>query len=357
MLERPLEDDRALVDRIVYMGTLASERSVIDPLMDTLRLVTTRWHGNQPLEASDRTQLLELETRLKDYLTHRDPIRMFAAAELEARLRKQTDGSASANRYSVYFWLTILISTAVAAAVFAITASSSLSLESRIVLPAPFFFLVLQFGSIWFYLSAVKRFNPAFRRAFVFVCAGVLSMALLYIELIAVTLFKLDRFPAFQYAGITGLVSLQFIWMYVGFRAYCRLLAARSRFLSLKLLAALLVLAPVLAIIVPRKQPVAALYFDISFACFVVLFVFVLFDAGLTRQIVRHVTPAYAKSMQWLYWYFASSLPAVVGVCVLIAVRGTLKGNALNITEVALGILPQILLLYTGYLFKKETSG
>ena len=71
---------------------------------------------------------------------------------------------------------------------------------------------------------------------------------------------------------------------------------------------------------------------------------------------MRAVSTPYAKSMKWFLVYMAAvTVGMVCGLASTIANR-QLTGETLNLVVAIFGTIPQVLLLYTGYSFKKETE-
>ncbi len=81
------------IDVVAYAASLASNPKTIDPILDTFREVTSHVKPNQALSAADQTALATVYLQLEQYLTTKEPIRAFTAAEIrqrvEARLRPQ----------------------------------------------------------------------------------------------------------------------------------------------------------------------------------------------------------------------------------------------------------------------------
>lgn len=343
------ESDRQLVDKITYLASLASKSEVIDPLLETLRMVTAHWEAGSPLNANDRTNLLDLEQKLKKYLLNNDPVRSFTPESLDARI------NSSATVHISSLFNVVWASLATALIVF-LVAPSAIPLQSRALLTIPFFFLVLHIGIAWFYLSALKNFKPEFRQAFVYICVGVLFFSVSYSHYILIELLGLDRFTAFQYGGLTGLITLSFIWIYAGLRRYARILTLKTKATSLPLVLGISALVTIAAIVAPHGGHPDEFFFDLSLASLWLLVLFIGLCLIIARGLAKVLTPAYAKPMHWLVIYCILGIIGALGSSTVLPILGELRGNLLNIMSAVLGIGPQMLLLYTGYVFKKETS-
>lgn len=342
--------DQALVDRIGYLCSLASDPIAVGRMTDTLRDVTSRWRPPAPMDTQDRTALSQLERDLKAYLMRDDPLRAFTPQTLEERLQAKNQ----INKDTSSLLYVLLVSVAAGAGSFAVP--SRLSAEYRTLLTVPLFFLALHIGIAWFYLSALRNFNQTFRSAFTFFCVGLVLLSLGFSHYVLIQLFGWHDYPAFRYGGITILISICFVFFYLGLRLYAGLLHIKSWLMSLPLVASITAGLVALAVFVPHPPVPHETYYDISLACAALLPLFSALAAGLAHKIIRNVTPAYGRSMKWLYAYLLmvsiGSIPSTIALYWI----GELYGSTLYTVIALCGIGPQLLLLYTGYSFKKETS-
>jgi len=74
------------LDLATYAGSLASNPSEIDPLLDPVRKITATHSMETGLSPADETELLKVYLSLEAYLTSHDPIRTFTKEELRGRL-------------------------------------------------------------------------------------------------------------------------------------------------------------------------------------------------------------------------------------------------------------------------------
>jgi hypothetical protein len=351
-----LEADKALVERIAYLGTLASDRSKIDPMMETLRIVTARWNSAQPLGDQERLALDALEKRLKDYLVNRDPLRSFTPQMLDSRLVGHSSAhDLISDRNSRNFLTAILLATVAAITTFALSLFA-VQIVSSALLSIPIFFVVLHVGIAWFYLSALKGFRSEFRLAFIYICVGVVLFSLGFSQYAVITLFDVNH-PIFWYGGLPTTIASAFVFIYAGLVQYARLLNLRSWFTFLPVTIPLVLLVGLIAVVVPHAgKPAVEWYFDLSLASVWLLTLFCFLGMGAAHGIAKGVTPAYATQMTWMYRYLLLCFLGSLIATILLPAWGELRGQALNIIIAIGGIGPQLLLLYTGYLFKRETG-
>jgi hypothetical protein len=349
-----LEQDQKLIDRIIYLGSLASERSAIDPMTETLREVTARWQEGEPLDPNDRQALANLETKLKDYLIKEDPLRAFTVDSLEERLSQKTLSlhKDTVNEQSLI--AVIVLSVLSAGLGFALPLP--LGFGERLLLSTPMFFLTLHIGISWFYLTALRNFNHELRRAFIYFCVGMIILSLGFSHYVIIQLLGLGEHPVFKYAGITWLISIPFICIFMTFNIYAKLLHVKSRLTSLPTALGIAAVVSLALLFAPHGPVTDETLFDFWAIGASMVTIFALMSSVLARKISKAATEAYAKSSTWLYYYTLvvglGSIPAASFLFIL----GELNGVALSLVIAICGIPPQMVLLYTGYLFKKETG-
>lgn len=355
---RPTDYDHSLIDRIIYLGSLASVRRDIDPMMDTIRGITASWQPEHPLATQDRSALEGLESQLKAYLVARDPLRSFTSQDLEKRL--QTQGRSKVSGISNHIRaLGATLIGAVVAAVLPFVIPVSLALTTRLTVGVTLLLVVISLGTLWFYLTALRNFKPELRRSFLYICVGVIFLALESTHYAIIQLFGLGDHPVFRYAGLTWLITLSFVFIFLGLRTYARILGIKTRFASWPAFVLGLATTTAIAILLPHNShilPADLGYYQFAFSGLTSLIAATAFGAVIARQILRSVTPAYARSIRWLFWYLTVGSVASVGSTAALYLIGELHGTVFALIDIAGGITPQVILLYSGYLFKKETS-
>jgi hypothetical protein len=86
-IAQSINQPKDLIESITYLASLVSEPQAVDVMLDTLRSITSRMHDdNTRLSTEDRVRLIELQTELKKYLIHHDPVRSFTQESLEKEL-------------------------------------------------------------------------------------------------------------------------------------------------------------------------------------------------------------------------------------------------------------------------------
>ena len=81
-----LAKSKNILDLVTSTASLASNPTQIDPVLDSVRTISSRLTPGAPLSASDEETLFGVYLRLEKYLTNDEPIRTFTKDELRARL-------------------------------------------------------------------------------------------------------------------------------------------------------------------------------------------------------------------------------------------------------------------------------
>ena len=342
--------DRALVDRIGYLASLASDKQAIDPMLDSLRAITARWTPPTPLTNSSRQQILQLEQKLKKYLSNSDPLRTFTLESLEERLQAQ-EAQKKSSIFLNTFGLALL--SAVTAGALGFLILGEVPLGKRLLGAVPFFYATLCIGIAWLYLSSLRDFRKEFKRASVYMGIGAIFMAS-NAQYMFYSLWNIADAAPLRYAGIPGTVAIGVALFYIWLRVYARQLGIQSKLISYPLVLGICAAIAAVAFAVPHGTVQHELYFDISLASLWLMGAFLAFGFILSRKIMHQTTVAFAKPMKLLHIYFSIVLFPTLATGVLLMVQGELYGDLVSLMMLG-AVMPQILLLYTGYLFKKGT--
>jgi hypothetical protein len=351
---QPRRTDKELIDTITYLASLVSEIKAIDADLDTLRTITSKTDIRVGLSTEERVALERVIAKIKDYLVHRDPLRDFTEASLEERLQAigRTDRP---NSTQFGYGVAALISFACSLPV--IFVSPSLSPWGRLFLAAPIFILATALFNCWFYLSSLQNFKLELRRVFMYFCIGSIVLGVQFIHFISITLLHQEQESLYRYGGLTIFASIALMAIYIGLRKYARILSIQTRFTSAGLFLAVQTVATAMAIAVPFLLAAPEkIHYGFSIFSLFTLIVSAAFGVGTSHAIMRSVTAAYASSMRWLFLFTISACVGPLIYVTTIMVRGELSGSALGAALAVCALPPMLLLMYSGYSFKKETG-
>ncbi len=343
-----------IVDRIVQLVRLCSDPKAIDPLLDSLRIITAKWDRVSPLTSDERARLEEVENGLRTYLLTKDPLRQFTAETLESYL---TTGAHSERLARQELITTLVASLLTASLGGLLPLANVIPWQLGLALMIPLFLLMLHTGIAWLYISTLGTFNARVRQAFVYICLGIVLLSVTFSHYVVIEILGLSSWEFLQYGGLTFLAAGSYFLIYVGLRRFAHLLGIHNFWMSWRnwlLVSAAVVVA---ACLVPHGGQVQTeWFFDVGLSGMWLFTTCLAFGAGVAHGIVKNVTAAYARSMHWLYIYLLVGCVGSLGGAIALPVVGQLNGGFLYTLIAIMGIPPQLLLLYTGYSFKKEAG-
>ena len=82
-----VKHEGTLLDVIAYLASLASNPQDIDPILDTMRVVSSRLKPGEVLSHSDEIELGKVYKDIEHYLTEKDPLRTFNTDEIHRRVQ------------------------------------------------------------------------------------------------------------------------------------------------------------------------------------------------------------------------------------------------------------------------------
>jgi len=213
------------------------------------------------------------------------------------------------------------------------------------------------FFTVWFYLSALRNFRPELRAVFLRLSAGIVLVGVQFSQFASVPFAGPELARLYQYGDVFVLIWLAQTMYYLGVRKYAQLLKIQSRVVSVKLFAGTM-LAGVLVVVLAAalfhmRDPV---YYIISISCIAGSCLAATLGAWVAYLIQQNLTTIYAQSMRWYYIFLASVAVGTLIYGVVVTVLGGLSGNEVYGIVGMLAGGPALLMLYTGYWFKKETS-
>lgn len=81
----------SIVEVVIYLASLASQPKDIDPILDEVRMVTSRLKPGQALAGQDMALMQSVQSRLEDYLLHKDQLSSFTKDSLQERIKNHFD--------------------------------------------------------------------------------------------------------------------------------------------------------------------------------------------------------------------------------------------------------------------------
>lgn len=360
-----MNTDQQAIDRVTYMASLASKADDVDPMLDTLRGITSKQAEGEPLalQASERQALVKLEADLSDYLTTRDPLRSFTKESLKATVDKHfkfADPAFRARLHVIGQILVIFMLAVVAYAVGMFVGPSVIGPRYTAALTSALFLSTFSGGIGWLLWSARKNLAPTVQRAY-----GVLSLGLIFSALVSAqyTVWavnpELTTIPMFSYLGLVFPYVIVYITLYFGFYILTKQLPEIKPRITRPSIAGILALVIILVtVFVPHPTPVNnEFWYDVSLASFGLDVLFCAFGAALGIQVARAITKRYAKAIGTLSAAIIVNGIIGAGLGVLLFMFGEVGPNDSRATVIsALFALSLLLQIAAGYLFKRAVQ-
>jgi hypothetical protein len=77
---------QTIMEAITGVAGLVSNAAAIDPVLDTMRSVSSKLNADESPSAADEGKLIDVYLDVEGYLISKEPIRAFTRAQLRARL-------------------------------------------------------------------------------------------------------------------------------------------------------------------------------------------------------------------------------------------------------------------------------
>ncbi len=349
-----------LIDEIILLASLASNRRVIDPILNDVRLITAHIQAGDALSADDQNRLSKVRQRLEDYLVDKDELRTFTRKSIQERIHDQFANGESGHLTPVGLAKRQLkVNLGVVAGVFAVSAAVLLafSVSQWWLFAASCSVTAMFLSTCWLFLSGYKTFTTSLRQAYAWICAGVVMLGLAAaLWLIFTSLLPVYQVPVLRYGANYSLFGLAFIVAYVGLRVFAQTLKVKTRLTSLPVIvpSALLFCAVLAAL--PHVHTANDQYLPTTMVGVGLISFFGLVIAILARQVSVVVTDMYARALRWFgYGYgLSASIGAVCTVMLL------LTGTGFGPKLVVIGMLYAMggtLVFVSGYLFRLSSAG
>ncbi len=338
------------IEVLVYLASLASNTAAIDPMLDAIRLVTSRSGTTQ----QDLKILQKTQQQLEDYLIHHDPVRVFTPEELEQKIREHMlTGHFSKLRRALYGVLAVMVVILVGA--MAIPGIGDISQRSQ--LGSWLALLTLSAGAIGFYWTARHNFKPELQPAYTLLCVSSLVLGLSQTQLPIVSYWNLEQAPLFRYGGVSTPTFIAIVCVFLAVRRYAKIVGVPSSpLMSLKVIGPAWIGIAALAVVLPHSsRPENEALFDFSMAVMSANLFTLVLNAMLTRKVAGVSTKIYALPMHLLA---ASQMTAAIGLTlflVFLFAKGSLFGATFGILAIPF-MVSNVIWLWTSYSFKRATE-
>ena len=352
-------NDQLMVERVVYLASLVSDKNTIDPLLDTLRFITSKREPGQQLEltADERTKMSNLETQLSEHLVNKDPVRAFTTDSLKSKLAEHFASSnprAQANRKTrrLVFMIFGLAFLGYGLGMATIPAE----LNARFTLAAPIMMLVIGIGIAWMFWSSRQLLAPTMKTSF-----GLFAAALIISTITSAQYPILSAYPHLsdldflRYGGFIAPYVAMYATFYAGFYLYARQLQASIKILRPWWVTLTAVALIPVAILLPHPVTTSELFFDSALSCFLLNILFSGAAAVLGFAVVVRVTERYQRALRLFALSTATYTIVSLGLGTMLLVTGELPPADPRVAGISsLYTVALILQISAAYLLKRD---
>jgi hypothetical protein len=344
-----------IVDVITYTASLSSAQTVVDPLLDALRGITSRKPTPDKLTAEDIQALHSLQKRLEYHLVHEEKMRTFDYPSLHLHIEERFKGSKRASALGLMTAGIVSVAIALGAASYSLPQQPG---SDKVLIAVATMYALIYLGAAGLFLQAIHNLTSAARRGYIFLCISmILVTASTFLQPI-LGIMGLQQHPiAPTIIGAPFIISMLFY--YYGCKIIAELSGVRgwltsSALLCSGLLGALVVSVVLALLIVPyTANTLPPVYAAGAVTAQVVNGFLSFLSAALLYYATRHLTYSYVHAVKALLY-------AVLGAGVLNAYSafywlffGEITPNSLLWVAIGILVVTANLHLYAGYAFNK----
>lgn len=342
-----LEDN--LVKKVSYTASLITNVKAIDPLLDTLRRITSRTKSSTQLDKEDEQALVELQSKLETHLLKHEKVRFFTRESLQLQIQQYLQGE---DRYASSRRL-LLILIGVSTAITLLTLFVPLDgTRQHAVLASTTAFSLIQLSAAWLFLSALKSFQSKIRQAFLLICIGVAGIGVSSLAQPVIEVMGLHGNPYVSGAqAIPILIAASLLT--TGIYLNAKLSTTPSRVMSLWRWFGVFVAFSIFTWFGPHNPYSPEWLFDAITTAYAWMTVESIMCAALSYKIWRDLPEVYKPPARA---FFQACLAVILGVGYLFMVRfwagPSLTGLTATFGFVLLSIMG-IMFMWAGYNFNK----
>lgn len=349
------QNDRKLIDTIVYMASLVSDPAVIKPQLESLRFITANLGPNAPLTDDGRQQLNTIQSTLENHLLHSDKIRSFTPETLAQALGQQINSPVKRKtlRQIGVIGLIVLATYGVGLAVLL-----PFSFTQAMITAPMLAFVVMYLCIAWLFWSGLRNFSPQLKRAYVWICAGYIATGLaVCVTPLAVAYPNLADGVLLRYGVILPSILVANLLIWTGMQTFAKAMSIHSWLESgIKMFTIAAVVAIAMFLVPHPSQEPSELWFDVSFSSLGLFSLFAAASSWLAFKISRRTSAMYAKAMGW----FSAAMGMIAGIGVVMQVPllyfvGGISGFTFFVATVLFSIAGMLMII-SAYKFKRSSG-
>jgi hypothetical protein len=343
-----------LVGVAVYLASLVSSPRLIDPLLNTMRMVTSRAGYNRDQPTPDEANTLRrLCDDLVTYLVTKEQVRSFTQEDIERRIEARFDGGVTNRRVHVALAVILAAAVIVGVACFVINIPGQGDADPtarHIRLAIPSVFACITLGAAWYFHSALRYFRTNLRRAYNLVSLAILIMGIAHLQL----LFAIGNFWTGD-GGVAFLYVPPHILLLIGSLVFAKAMGIHHR--MWRVIVPLVIVGTVAVLLAPHSPPLSnETFFDAAYGLFPLGIVTAFAAAVNFYGIAKNINDIYKLPVRYLGHASLMLGAAVAQILLLRLIFGFDNFWA----SYGLLMLPHfiacVLLLRAGYAFNKVSS-
>jgi hypothetical protein len=341
------DDDKKLVEQIVYTASLATKPSEIDNILDSLRTITAKDASPTPEE---KQTLLNIQIQLEDYLVNKERFRQFTQESLKLQIQQHVSGDTSQRSKKL---ATIIVVASFVVAFFVFLIPGLADIQQRVQASATTAFSLITIGSGIMFFNALPAFQSKLKPAFIFICGGCTLLGLSLLEQPFLEIFSLRQYPIVSIIYPLPIL-LGAILFYVGIKKYGQIIGVNNFWTThwpVLMLGLIFALTSIFAPHLPSNEPelihkLAAIIWAVMLPLPVAAAVILKYTQALLPELYKIPIKA----------LFLSMFPIIIVISyqlILRIVAGPFMQGLVAYVLFSLVIIMGLLLLRAGYIFNK----
>lgn len=350
----PSYERQTMIDRITYTASLVTRVREVDPYLDKLRAITARTDFSpQNMTDEQYATLVSLQQQLESYLVERESLRSFTPESLQVQIEQHLAGNQNARR-GLTQMMTVLGIAGVAAVVVGLLPITSQDTQQHIILTGAVTSSVMNLGAAWLFVSALAAFKSQLRRAFIFICTGIVIFCLSILAQPLIELWSLRASSDITTLIIMPAVLISTGFIYAGIAKYAALAGVISRLLSVKTLLTFAIPLAVAAFLIPAPAAQdSKIIFSLSILMHLWVVLLAIMSVIVLMKVRSHVADLYKPPVRALLQAIVALILGAIVFAGLIADAGPRLTSPMAVGLFTFLLIMGGMLVRAGYKFNK----
>lgn len=307
MIEIALPKNTTPLDAAMYLAMLVSRPEKVDPILDTVREITSRQGSTgNTFSQAEQKQLQAACNKLATYLTTEEQLRGFTKEDLERRLRERFETTQTHRRWGLKLFA--IIGSGLALGLLSLLIEPpqpipdpKLFITFHILLAIPTTFTVISLGAAWFFFSALKHFKTELRKAYIITALGIGLLGIAHMQMPIIGYIN-EFGGAWIHDGAIGFLYVPaHSLIFAGALIFARLMGVRSRLNTWPVVLAACAAGILFTVLYPHSPAQwSEAFFDIATSTFPIAVIVSVIAAFNFYIISRRINDIFRKPLRWL---------------------------------------------------------